>query len=273
MSNNLKNINLNQALDVAVEVAQKAGEIIKNFLGKKYKVNKKEGLDIVSEVDYIVEKVIIDSLKKSFPNHTFTSEELSKSGEYDKDLYQYNWIIDPIDGTINYVSKLPLFSTSIALQKENNTLLGVIYNPITGNTYTSVLKHGSFLNDKRIYVSEEKKLENSVISFMLTSHYNKYQIQKILKIVEKLAIKTRGLRLYVSGALELAFVASGKLEGAICIKSRGFSSAAGTLIVREAGGKATDISGDYFNNDSRSLLVSNSILHDCLLGILKKDVF
>ncbi|GAH79827.1 unnamed protein product, partial [marine sediment metagenome] len=106
--------------------------------------------------------------------------------------------------------------------------------------------------------------------FMLTSHYSREEVRRVLEHVSKLSTQCRGLRLYVSQALELAYIASGVMDGTFCIKSRGFSAAAGALMVREAGGKVTDLNGVEFDNDARSLLATNSLLHDKILVRLKK---
>lgn len=264
-----ENIDLNYALTLAVSAAKKAGNIIKRSLEKEITTHRKKGQDIVSEVDIAAENEIIGTLIKHYPNHYFSSEESSKWKRESGLSNKWEWIIDPLDGTINFVSGLPLFSTSIALQRNEKTLLGVIYNPISYELYTSITGQGSFLNGKKLRVSEKKhNLNDSVFSFMLTSHYDEKQVESVLQIVKRLAMISRGLRLYVSQAIELAYIAAGKLEGTVCIKSRGFSSAAGVLLVREAGGMVTDVHGREFGNRSRSLLATNSVLHRELLQIL-----
>jgi myo-inositol-1(or 4)-monophosphatase len=231
-------------------------------------VRKKEGRDIVSEADIKAEKAIINILRRNYPDHCYASEEMGRTKGKNEGIEKYDWIIDPIDGTINFVSGLPFFSTSIALQENGRTLLGVIYNPLTKEKYTSIIGQGSFLNGKKLNVSQTYNIADSVFSFMHTSHYNQIETNKIFEKITKLGMVSRGLRLYVSQALELGFIAEGKLEGTVCIKSRGYSAAAGVLIVREAGGKATDIDGEEFSNKSTSLLVTNSAIHEHLLDIL-----
>ena len=231
------------------------------------KIKRKTGYDIVSEADLVAEKQIIDHLREYFPNHHFISEEI-KSGW--KGTHRFQWVIDPLDGTINYVSGLPLFSSSVALQEEGRTILGVIYDVLADELYTSIKGEGSFLNRKKIQVSDNSELGTSVLSFMLTSHYSEKEVAEVLKHISNVATVCRGLRLYVSQALELAYIARGKLDGTLCIKSRGFSAAAGALILRESGGRVTDFNGREFDNSSRSLLATNSLLHDKVLRIITK---
>jgi len=254
------------ALEKTVGIVKKAGEIIKSFRGSNLKVWRKTGYDIVSEVDLSAEKAIVEYLKNLFPGHSFLSEELNSIL---KGTSKFQWIVDPLDGTINYISGLPLFSVSVALQEDGKTMLGVIYNPVTGELFTSIKGCGSFINGRKLRVSDNLDLGNSVLSFMLTSHYSKEDIKRVIDYVGKLSMQCRGLRLYVSQALELAYIASGIMDGTFCIKSRGFSAAAGALIVREAGGKVTDLHGVEFDNSSRSLLVTNSLLHDKILAELR----
>lgn len=264
-----ENIDLDYTLAIAVCAAKNAGNVIKSFQEKKIATYRKEERDIVSEVDIEAENEIIGTLRKHYPHHYFSSEEAGKAKRENSLSNRYEWIIDPLDGTINFVSGLPFFSTSIALQRNGKTLIGVILNHHSGEIYTSITGRGSFLNGKKLRVSEKRDLGDSVFSFMLTSHYDEKQIESILRIVKRLAMVSRGLRLFVSQAIELAYIATGKLEGTVCIKSRGFSAAAGVLLVREAGGIVTDIQGYRFGNSSRSLLATNSVIHGELLEILE----
>jgi myo-inositol-1(or 4)-monophosphatase len=263
----IPSIDIDHAFTVAVESVKKAGEILKSFQKSRLKTRRKIGYDIVTEADILAQEEIINHLKMRFPDHYFISEELDTS---EKSTHEFQWIIDPLDVTINYVSGLPFFSSSVALQEKGDTILGVIYDPIRNELYTSIKGQGSFLNRKAIRVSDNSDLGNSVLTFMLTSHYNKEEVTEVLTHIGKLSILCRGLRLYVSQALELAYLASGKIDGTLCIKSRGFSASAGVLIVREAGGKVTDLNGREFDNSSRSLLATNSLLHHKILHTVMK---
>lgn len=228
-------------------------------------VSTKEQRDIVTNTDLFVEKRMIELLKTKYPTHYYSSEEAGDAIISTSASDVYEWVIDPIDGTINFAAGLPWFSTSICLKHNNELIIGIVYIHSTKELYSAIRGYGSFCNSTPIHVSTTKTLDQSILSFMLTSHYTEEQTDYILKIVRNLSLKTRGLRLLVSQAVELCLIASGKLDGTVCIKSRGFSSSAGSLIVQEAGGKVTTIDGKTRDSKANSLLVSNGIIHDALV--------
>lgn len=231
------------------------------------RVHRKELNDIVTNIDINLEKYIINELQAIYPTHFFSAEERGRYSCYNNDIYE--WIIDPIDGTINFASGLPFYTTSICLKHNDDLLLGIVYDKSNDDCYYAIKNQGAYLNEKRIRVSENTDISNSILTFMLTSHYNENQTKEILDIVKKLSNRVRGMRLLVSQALELCYIACGKIDGTVCIKSRGFSSSAGALILREAGGKATDLMGKEFKMGSTSLLASNGNIHEDILKILK----
>jgi myo-inositol-1(or 4)-monophosphatase len=260
--------NLDYALDVAIEAVKKAGALIRTSWQSSVSIRSKLGHDIVSEVDLAAEREIVKHIRTQFPSHDLRSEEITDYGEeITSTSHRFRWVIDPLDGTINYVSGLPLFSSSVAFQLDGRTVLGVIYDPIADQLFTSMRDRGSFLNKAALRVSRKSDIGQSVLSFMLTSHYDEEQTDRTLRYARKLATKCRGLRLYVSQAMELAYIAMGKLDGTFSVKSRGFSAAAGVLIVREAGGRVTDLAGVEFDNSSRSLLATNSLVHEDILNL------
>lgn len=248
------------AIQVLKEVLQELHE-----LNDKNEVSIKEGRDIVTSTDIFIEKKLIEKLRNLYPSHFFSSEEIGEAAIDQSRSDVFEWVIDPIDGTINYSAGLPWFSTSICLKHNETLVVGIVYLYESQNIYSAVLGEGSFCNDRPIHVSKTPSLDKSILSFMLTSHYNEEQTDYILKIVRNLSLKTRGLRLLVSQAYELCMIAEGKLDGTVCIKSKGFSSSAGALIVQEAGGKVTTIDGKERTSKATSLLVSNGILHEELV--------
>ena len=234
---------------------------------KDLDIKKKEGNDIVTAVDIYIEKNIINVIKEIFPEHAIYSEEALE----EKKKSDYEWLIDPIDGTINFAAGIPLFTTSIALKKKNEIILGIILDYNQNNIYYALKGQGAFCNGQKIQVSNHDKLKDSIISFCLTSHYNDKYIKDVLYVEEKLAAKVRGLRLIVSQALELCWCASGKIDGLINVKpSIGISSAAGKLLVAEAGGKITNLKGNK-QNKKDTLLVTNQKIHNEILKVLKEE--
>ncbi|MFA4849960.1 MAG: inositol monophosphatase family protein [Methanoregula sp.] len=249
-----------QLLGNELKEVQKSDIILKN----------KTKRDIVTNLDIEIERKIITFILLNYPTHKIYSEEtFNKRPTSSSD---YIWVIDPIDGTINFNSGLPFYSISVALIHNNEPQLGIIYAPALNELYTVVKNKGSYLNYKPIKCSEQNTLKNGVFSFTLTSHYSKEETDKILQIVRDLSLKSRGLRLFVSTALELGYVASGRLDGFILIKSRGISSSAGALLVREAGGIATDFAGTLFSIHSKNLIASNAKMHNSLINYLKNKV-
>lgn len=234
---------------------------------KEIAIKNKEGNDIVTAVDVYMEKNIIEMIKEWFPEHSIYSEECGE----EKNKSEYEWFIDPIDGTINFASGLPFFSTSIALKKNDDTVLGIVLDYNQNDTYYAIKGEGAFCNGKKLQVSNNYKLSDSILSFCLTSHYSDEHIKDVLKVEEKLASKVRGLRLIVSGAIELCWCAAGKIEGVLNVKpSIGLSSAAGKLFVEEAGGMITNLRGET-RNKIDTLLVTNGKVHNEIVQLLNDN--
>ena len=249
-------------VDEIIEAVKNAFEESKNI--KEKNIKNKELNDIVTDIDLFMEKRIVSFIKERFPAHSIYSEEVYND---EKDS-EYQWLIDPIDGTINFAVGLPLFATSIALRKNKETILGIIFDWSANDVYYTIKGKGAFCEGKQIHVSNNRLLKDSVISFCLTSHYNQEHIKQVLNVEENLADKVRGLRLIVSAAIELAWCASGKLEGCLNVKpSIGLSSAAGKLLVQEAGGKVTNLLGNE-RNEIDTMLVTNGLIHEEIVTVL-----
>lgn len=255
-------------MDIDINLVKELKSIIVQAYEEALKLNnhimKKELNDIVTDVDIYMESKIINKIKEWFPEHSIYSEEKGKIIGNN----EYVWFIDPIDGTINFASKIPLFTTSIALKKNDKTIFGFVYDYGQNDVYYAFYGNGAYCNEERLKVSSTSKLEDSILSFCLTSHYNDEHIKKVLELEEKLAPKVRGLRLIVSGALELCWCASGKIDGMFNVKpSIGLSSAAGKLFVHEAGGKITNLKGNQ-RDEIDTLLVTNGKIHDDLVKLI-----
>ena len=255
-------------MDIDINLVKELKSIIVQAYEEALKLNnhvmKKELNDIVTDVDIYMESKIINKIKEWFPEHSIYSEEKGKIIGNN----EYVWFIDPIDGTINFASKIPLFTTSIALKKNDKTIFGFVYDYSQNDVYYAFYGNGAYCNEERLKVSSTSKLEDSILSFCLTSHYNDEHIKKVIELEEKLASKVRGLRLIVSGALELCWCASGKIDGMFNVKpSIGLSSAAGKLFVHEAGGKITNLKGNQIDKID-TLLVTNGKIHDDLVKLI-----
>lgn len=230
-------------LNVATKAAREAGKIINRASQDvgALKILTKDYNDFVSEVDRSAEEAIISILKEAYPNHGFFGEESGKTNVDAESI----WIIDPLDGTTNFLHNFPCYCVSIALQERGVLTQAVIYDPVHNDLFTATKGRGAFLNDKRIRVTNRSKLQDSLIStgfpFKDFSYLDTY-----LEIFKDMAKKTSGLRRPGSAALDLAYVAAGYTDGFFEINLSPWDIAAGALLVQEAGG----IVGDFEGNES-----------------------
>lgn len=259
-------MNEDQFLIVAKEAALSAGRIISKYAGKAYTVSVKndDASDFATEADLEAEKVIIKILTAKFPQTSIIAEE---SGQTLKDS-EYTWVIDPVDGTFSFAVGVPYYSVSIGLLKNNQPILGVIYNVSMKQLYWAELGKGSFLNGKKIQVSSRNKLEQAAASFDF-GHRQKRQ-EKIDKYITPLITKVGYPYLFGSAVATLGMVAQGTLD---CYVNQAWiwDFTAGTIIVREAGGKVTDFEGNEpdWSKQRLSIVTSNGLIHDDILKELK----
>ncbi|MFA4907855.1 MAG: inositol monophosphatase family protein [archaeon] len=257
-------------LEVAKTAANEAGKILLKRFDSIHSVSFKTAKDTVTETDLAAEKKIISILGKNFPSHSFHAEESGKSRE----AADYVWVIDPLDGTVNYSHGIPIFGISIALQFSGKIIAGVISLPSQNELFYAEKGKGAFLNGKRINVSAEKNLSHALCYFNdfnigNDSERKKFNSRKF-KIAKALAENVMRYRILGSAATELAYLASGRIDayGMSCF---GFwDAAAGKILVEEAGGTITDSTGKEFTEKSREFIASNGKLHAKFLGLLKK---
>ncbi|MFA6295856.1 MAG: inositol monophosphatase [Patescibacteria group bacterium] len=234
-----------------------------NFL-KNQTFKLKTRNDIVTENDFLSEKIIIKIIKDNFPKHQILSEEIGTVGLKN----DYLWIIDPLDATINFAAKIPLYSVSIALIYKNKIEIGGVFCPSLNELFFAQKNKGAYLNNKKIKVSKNNNLSSSLINIGFSAHYSKNQFNNNCNIIKKIAPKIRGLRAFESGALTSCYVACGKLDGKISIKTDPFGNAASTLIIEEAGGKVTDFSNKNWSRNMKTMICSNKILHNKLINFV-----
>jgi myo-inositol-1(or 4)-monophosphatase len=234
---------MHPTLNVAIRAAREAGKIINRAaldIGA-LKIEQKDTNDFVSEVDRNAEQAIIDVLKDAYPTHGFYGEESGKSNSESDSI----WIIDPLDGTTNFLHNFPAYCISIALQEKGVLTQAVIYDPVRNDLFTATRGSGAFLNNRRIRVTQRAKLQEALLStgfpFKDFSYFETY-----INIFRDMAKKTSGLRRPGSAALDLAYVAAGYSDGFFEINLSPWDIAAGALLVQEAGG----IVGDFEGNES-----------------------
>jgi myo-inositol-1(or 4)-monophosphatase len=252
-------------LTIAVKAAREAGRIINRASQDvgSLKIQTKTFNDFVSEVDRSAEKVIIDTIRDAYPTHGFLGEETGKSNQQSEDI----WIIDPLDGTTNFLHNFPQYCVSIALQQKGVLTQAVIYDPVRNDLFTATKGRGAFLNDKRIRVTNRTKLQASLIStgfpFRDFTHLDTY-----LAMLKDMIKNTTGIRRPGSAALDLAYVAAGFTDGFFEINLSTWDIAAGGLLVQEAGG----IVGDFEGNESwlmtGNIVAANAKVFSQMLQVL-----
>jgi len=252
-------------LNIAVKAARRAGAIINRAsqdIGT-LTIKSKNYNDFVSEVDVAAERAIIDTLKDAYPSHGFLGEE-SGSSENQSDFI---WIIDPLDGTTNFLHNFPQYCVSIALQHKGEITQAVIYEPNRNDLYTATKGRGAFLNDKRIRVSKCDKLQQSLIGtgfpFRDFKHLDTY-----LSMFKSMLQKTSGIRRPGSAALDLAYVANGSLDAFWEIGLSPWDIAAGALLVQEAGGIISNLNGKDGWLESGNVLAASPKIYDAMVETL-----
>jgi myo-inositol-1(or 4)-monophosphatase len=252
--------------NIAVRAARAAGKIQMQYFNRldTLKVAQKSRNDFVSEVDRACEQEIIQILRAAYPAHAILGEETGK-----QQGNEYQWIIDPLDGTTNYLHGFPQFSISIACAHKDSLICGVVYDPFKDEMFTADRGGGALLNDRRIRVSSRKSLEGALIGtgfpFRDQTHLDTYS--DMFKAMIK---DTAGLRRPGSAALDFAYVASGRLDGFWELGLSVWDFAAGTLLVREAGGTVSDLSGGDRQMQTGNVIAGGIRVHTDMVKLLRE---
>ena len=252
---------MNPALNIAIMAARKAGGVILRHLDRlgTLTVANKSRNDYVSEVDRLAEEEIIRVIHKAYPEHGILAEESGRRNGND-----YQWIIDPLDGTTNYLHGFPQFAVSIALSNRGKIEQGCVYDPLREELFTASRGSGAFLNDRRIRVSGAKTLEGTLLGtgfpFKQQQHLNAY-----LEMFKVLHRESAGIRRAGSAALDLAYVAAARLDGFWEIGLNPWDMAAGTLLIQEAGGMVSDFRGGDRFQESGNVVGGNPKVFQAML--------
>ncbi len=253
-------------MDTAVEAARRAGEIILENLGNlSYSdIGKKQSSDFVTRVDRESEEIIVGTISRRFPDHTFLAEESVKDGDD-----SHRWIIDPLDGTTNYIHQYPMFSVSIALEVKGKVVVGVVFDPIRNELFYAETGKGTYLNGTRVRVSS---VDDSSASLITTGFpfRNKDMIDRYLKTFRTVFLSSGDLRRAGSAALDLSYLASGRCEGFFELGLSAWDMAAGGLLIKEAGGLITDFSGGDKYLASGNVVAGNIYTHKRLLEAVRE---
>src|SRR5579883_3542110 len=252
-------------LSLAIEVAREAGDYAYRVNTNELKIaSKSNEMDLVTEVDGRNEKMIRDTVLSKYSDHSFLGEELGASAEGEGEV---RWIIDPIDGTVNFAHGLPIWCVSIGVEVNGQVECGVIYNPNLKELFTVRRGHGAFLNGKQIHVSSQTNYKQGL--FVTGFPYNVHENPD--KVIEQfVGFLSKGLliRRLGSAALDLSYVACGRMDGFWELKLSPWDMAAGALIVEEAGGRVTLFDGSEFDPFQKQICASNGLIHDHMLTIL-----
>ncbi|MBO6724098.1 MAG: inositol monophosphatase [Rhizobiaceae bacterium] len=255
-------------LNVMVQAAMKAGRSLARDFGEvqNLQVSLKGPGDYVSQADRKAEDIIYNELSRARPGYSFLMEE---RGAIEGDDEQHRWIVDPLDGTTNFLHGIPLFSISMALERQGEIVAGVIFNPVMDELYTAERGSGAFLNDRRMRVAARTKLSDAVIGTGIP-HLGRGNHGRALVDLRTMMAETAGIRRLGSAALDLAFVAAGRMDGFWEDALSAWDLAAGILMVREAGGFATDRSGGRGMFENGTIVAGNEAIHRALIDALKK---
>ena len=263
----MDNHQMKDFLLTAVTAARLSGDIMLRNLGQlsSADIQTKQAFDFVTKVDRWSEAVIMQTIREKFPHHLFLSEESLQQ----EDNGGYRWIIDPLDGTTNYIHGYPMFSVSIALEYQREIIVGIVFDPLRDELFHAVKGGGSFLNNIRMYVSDIMLLEKSLIATGFPFR-KKEMITRYLEAFKKVFEKVSDIRRAGSAALDLAYIAAGRIEGFFELNLSPWDIAAGSLLITEAGGRITDFAGGNQYLMTGNIVAGNEEIHDAILDVIKQ---
>jgi len=250
-------------IQVARHAAAEAGKILNRLFGQVRQIEKKGEIDLVTEADLQSEKTILDIITRHFPQDSILTEE---AGEFNH-LSDRMWIVDPLDGTTNFTHRFPVFAISIALEEEGKLVLGVANSPYTNEEFEAVKGMGAFLNKRPIRVSQTKTLQDALLvtGFPYDIHENP---ERVMELFKKMLVRAQGVRRPGSAVIDLCYVAAGMFDGFWEEGLKPWDTAAGAIIVSEAGGKVTNYEGDPFTPHLKSIVAANPLIHEAMLEAL-----
>ena len=251
-------------LNEMVTWARKAGEILLSGVGQNFQVDHKSEIDLVTEMDRRSEEYLLKVIRESYPDDQIVAEE---SGIL-QGSNGHVWHIDPLDGTVNYAHGIPFYSVSLGYVEDGQIILGVVYDPVRDECYTGEQGRGAFLNGQPLKVSTADQLIQSLLVTGFPYDIRKRQ-ENNLNHYANFSLKSQGVRRLGSAALDLCYVAAGRLEGFWEVEIQSYDIAAGALIVKEAGGQVTDVhGGPNFLEKPCSVLATNGRIHQAMLDVL-----
>jgi len=250
-------------LNFAISVARDAGKLLRDRVGTRIDIDHKGSINLVTDVDLASEKLIREAISTHYPKHEILAEEggLTENGS------EYRWIVDPLDGTTNYAHGYPMFCVSIALEYLGEIILGVVYDPMRDELFSAERGGGAVLNNRSIHVSKTAELIQGLVS---TGFPYDIKTSKLTNLDHwaNFAMNAQALRRDGAAALDLCYVASGRFDGFWELNLSAWDTAAGALIVTEAGGQVTDFIGGTFSNYKPEIVASNGLIHARMLEVI-----
>lgn len=253
-------------IDTAIEAAREAGKLLRLHLGRVKDIRQKSGQEknLVTEIDRQSEEVIKQIIGRRHPSHSILAEESGRKGAPES---EFTWVIDPLDGTTNYTHAFPVFCVSIAVEHKGAIILGVIYDPNFDELFVAERGKGAFLNGKRIRVSG---IDSLIRSLLVTGF--PYDVAEnpghAIEHFVRFLTRAQAVRRMGSAAIDLAYTAAGRYEGFWEVSLNPWDTAAGVLLVEEAGGRVTNFSGGSFDIYQKAILATNGLVHDEMIRIL-----
>jgi myo-inositol-1(or 4)-monophosphatase len=252
-------------LTTAVEAVVQAGDVMMDRLGRDLRVDKKGAIDLVTEVDLAIEQTFRETVSGRFPDHTVLAEEFGGSLGL---MPGHCWVFDPIDGTTNFVHGLPIFCASIALEIDGVAEVAAIYDPTRRELFTAERGGGASLNGHPIHVSTANRLVDALL--VTGFPYNVHErVEEIVGLFGAFVGKARAVRRLGSAAIDLCYVAAGRMDGFWEVDLKPWDVSGGALLVSEAGGRVTTMTGDAFTSRSAQVLATNGELHDQMLDVIR----
>ena len=251
-------------LDTAVAIASEAGALLADFFARRIPFELKGENDLVTEADRASERLVVERLTEHYPSHGIVAEE----GGGRESASSYRWYVDPLDGTTNFAHSFPCFNVTLALEQEGELIAGVIFDPINEELFTAEKGGGAFLNGNRIRVSKVAKLESALVATGFPSRKRHLSIN--IHFYHQLGMLTHGVRRCGSAAIDLAFVACGRLDAFWEFGLNPWDMAAGKLLVAEAGGKVSGMHGETHQLRGPDLLVDNGLVHEEIVQLFSE---
>ncbi len=251
-------------LDRAVEIAREAGALLLHHFERRPAFELKGEFDLVTAADRASEQLVVERLRTHYPSHNVVAEE----GGGHESASEYRWYVDPLDGTTNFAHSFPMFNVTLALEKSGEIICGCIFDPIREEMFAAERGSGAWLNNRRIRVSSVAKLENALVATGFPSR--KRHLNVNVHFYYQMAMWTHGVRRAGSAALDLAYVACGRLDAFWEFGLKPWDMAAGSLIVAEAGGEVTDMRGRPAQVGGPTLLADNGRIHDDVLRLFSE---